>query len=163
MSDLYDTDILTWSDDEFEAVHDFVQWLFPLPAPQSLQPRRPAVDRRRHRRLPRRPAPAGRTGQVVLAVPVVPGAVAGRGRHGRRGAELRGRVGDAWAFENHNWLRISRVGAAWALHAGVDGQTWALARFFRLDSDLPAQVGILAQSPVGDGCTVRFDQLAVVE
>lgn len=61
------------------------------------------------------------------------------------------------------WLRISRVGAAWALHAGTDGRTWALARHFRLDSDRPAQVGILAQSPLGEGCTVRFDQLAVIE
>lgn len=61
------------------------------------------------------------------------------------------------------WLRISRIGAAWALHAGADGRTWALARFFQLDSELPAQVGILAQSPLGDGCTVRFDQLTVVE
>jgi len=61
------------------------------------------------------------------------------------------------------WLRISRIGATWALHAGVDGNTWALARYFGLDSDLPAQVGILAQSPAGEGCTVRFDQLSVVE
>ncbi len=61
------------------------------------------------------------------------------------------------------WLRISRIGATWALHAGTDGRTWALARYFHLDSELPAQVGILAQSPVGEGCTVRFDQLAVVE
>jgi uncharacterized protein len=60
------------------------------------------------------------------------------------------------------WLRISRIGATWALHAGVDGEVWALARYFRLDSDLPARLGILAQSPLGAGCTVRFDQLSVV-
>jgi uncharacterized protein len=61
------------------------------------------------------------------------------------------------------WLRISRIGATWALHAGMDGRTWALARYFQLDTGLPAQVGILAQSPLGEGCTVHFDQLAVVE
>jgi regulation of enolase protein 1 (concanavalin A-like superfamily) len=61
------------------------------------------------------------------------------------------------------WLRISRIGATWALHAGPDGQTWALARYFRLDQDAPAHVGILAQSPLGEGATVRFDQIAVVE
>jgi hypothetical protein len=61
------------------------------------------------------------------------------------------------------WLRISRIGAAWAMHAGTDGQHWSLARHFRLDSELPAQIGIVAQSPLGGGCTVRFEHLIVVE
>lgn len=64
---------------------------------------------------------------------------------------------------NEVWLRISRVGAAWAMHAGADGRTWSLVRHFRLESDLPAQIGLMAQSPLGEGCTVRFDQFAIVE
>lgn len=62
---------------------------------------------------------------------------------------------------DQTWLRISRIGATWAFHASADGKVWALARYFRLDSQLPARVGILAQAPLGEGCTVRFDQLEV--
>jgi hypothetical protein len=36
-----------------------------------------------------------------------------------------------------------------------------LARYFRLEAQLPARVGILAQSPLGEGCKVRFDHLEV--
>jgi hypothetical protein len=36
-------------------------------------------------------------------------------------------------------------------------------RYFRLDQDALAHVGILAQSPLGEGARVRFDQIAVVE
>jgi regulation of enolase protein 1 (concanavalin A-like superfamily) len=61
------------------------------------------------------------------------------------------------------WLRISRAGAATALHASADGQRWDLVRHFALDGDAdgdgPAQVGVLAQSPTGAGARCRFDQV----
>jgi uncharacterized protein len=38
-----------------------------------------------------------------------------------------------------------------------------LVRAFRLESDLPARIGVLAQSPLGDGCTVTFEHLSVVK
>jgi regulation of enolase protein 1 (concanavalin A-like superfamily) len=57
------------------------------------------------------------------------------------------------------WLRISRVGPGWALHASDDGRFWTLIRIFRLNTENPISVGFLAQSPLGDGRTVQFHSI----
>jgi regulation of enolase protein 1 (concanavalin A-like superfamily) len=59
------------------------------------------------------------------------------------------------------FLRISRFGAVFALHASGDGVSWELARYFTMHvpEEQPISVGILAQSPTGDGTTVVFSKL----
>ncbi|MCW2940903.1 MAG: hypothetical protein JWN00_3888 [Actinomycetia bacterium] len=58
-------------------------------------------------------------------------------------------------------LRISRLGAAYAFHASVDGgRFWQLIRYFDLDTTRPVEVGFEAQSPTGPGCTVTFSQIS---
>jgi len=60
------------------------------------------------------------------------------------------------------WLRISRLGPAWAFHASTDGKWWEFTRHFRLDgAEEPVRIGLEAQAPVGPGCQVRFDRIAV--
>lgn len=54
------------------------------------------------------------------------------------------------------YLRMLRLGAAYAFHYSTDGRLWHFVRQFRLLNDAHAQVGFLAQSPVGDGCTAVF-------
>jgi uncharacterized protein len=62
------------------------------------------------------------------------------------------------------WLRISRLGLAWAFHAHLQDQAWKFVRHFALDeASAPAvgiAVGFVAQSPLGDGCRVRFDDIS---
>jgi hypothetical protein len=36
--------IVSWSDDRLEAVHDFIQWLFPLPEPSGANPWAPTLS-----------------------------------------------------------------------------------------------------------------------
>ncbi|MFZ0631035.1 MAG: opioid growth factor receptor-related protein [Acidobacteriaceae bacterium] len=38
-------EILAWSDDRLEAVHDFIQWLFPLPERSGANPAAPILDK----------------------------------------------------------------------------------------------------------------------
>ena len=38
-------EILAWPDTELEAVHDFIQWLFPLPERSGANPSAPVLDR----------------------------------------------------------------------------------------------------------------------
>jgi regulation of enolase protein 1 (concanavalin A-like superfamily) len=59
------------------------------------------------------------------------------------------------------WLRLARVGGAYAFHASTDGQFWHLVRYFALDADgsHDTAAGFLAQSPLGEGNTVRFTQI----
>lgn len=56
------------------------------------------------------------------------------------------------------WLRIARMGIAFAFHASTDGAEWKLIRHFTLGEAEPA-VGFEAQSPTGEGCDVRFDEI----
>ena len=37
-------EILAWDDYHLEAVHDFIQWLFPLPEPSGVNPAAPILD-----------------------------------------------------------------------------------------------------------------------
>jgi len=37
--------IQRWPDERLESVHDFIQWLFPLPEPSPVNPLAPALDR----------------------------------------------------------------------------------------------------------------------
>jgi uncharacterized protein len=60
------------------------------------------------------------------------------------------------------WLRITAVTPdVYAFHAGTDGETWQLARYFRLRGPAPARFGIAAQSPEGSGCTASFSHFAL--
>ena len=58
-------------------------------------------------------------------------------------------------------LRISRMAHAFALHASRDGHTWSMIRYFSLRTNTPAalKVGLLAQSPAGEGTRVRFSMI----
>jgi uncharacterized protein len=60
------------------------------------------------------------------------------------------------------WLRVSRLGQAWAFHASTNGKDWLLIRHFGLAIGDTPQVGFVAQSPVGTGCKVRFDQIRFI-
>jgi regulation of enolase protein 1 (concanavalin A-like superfamily) len=71
----------------------------------------------------------------------------------------RGKSDDANGFvaaTNNIWLRVARIGTAWAFHASAEGQIWDLIRHFPLSGDKPAGIGFLAQSPTGAGCTAKF-------
>jgi regulation of enolase protein 1 (concanavalin A-like superfamily) len=54
-------------------------------------------------------------------------------------------------------LRVSRVGRAFAFHVAADDGNWQLIRYFALDGE--PETGFLAQSPTGDGCSVRFTEI----
>jgi len=58
------------------------------------------------------------------------------------------------------WLRVSRIDRVWAFHASLDGTRWRKIRVFVLDGgEDEARVGFEAQSPTGEGCAVRFDDI----
>jgi regulation of enolase protein 1 (concanavalin A-like superfamily) len=57
------------------------------------------------------------------------------------------------------WLRISRLGPTYAFHASTDGVTWRFVRYFVLGGRTDPRLGFEAQSPIGDSCSVIFDQV----
>jgi regulation of enolase protein 1 (concanavalin A-like superfamily) len=66
----------------------------------------------------------------------------------------------SFALDAEAWLRVSRLGDTYAFHASDDGETWSLIRYFALAAAGDPQVGFLAQSPTGEGCTATFDRVA---
>ena len=65
-------------------------------------------------------------------------------------------------------LRISRWPRTYAFHYSSDGAYWHLVRYFSLGSHAEPQVGLLAQSPTGSGCTagfrdIRFEPAALAD
>ena len=57
-------------------------------------------------------------------------------------------------------LRVARCGRTAALHASADGMRWDLVRYFDPGFTSPkVWVGILAQSPAGDGTTATFSDM----
>lgn len=61
--------------------------------------------------------------------------------------------------ESGVYLRVTRFGSCFAFHYSHDGEWWEMARYFRLESDGPVRVGLVAQSPTGNGCQVVFENL----
>jgi regulation of enolase protein 1 (concanavalin A-like superfamily) len=57
------------------------------------------------------------------------------------------------------WLRIARVGRAYAAHASLDGARWDFVRHFDL-GDTTAAIGFEVQSPLGEGCRATFTDIA---
>ncbi|MGD9957103.1 MAG: DUF1349 domain-containing protein [Candidatus Nanopelagicales bacterium] len=78
----------------------------------------------------------------------------------------RGTSDDANAFVVDGaevWLRVSRLGPAYAFHASTDGTSWRMVRLFSLGAPTDGdRVGFEAQSPMGQGCAVRFDDVRFV-
>ena len=76
----------------------------------------------------------------------------------------RGVSDDANAFAvdgNQVWLRVSRIGQAYAYHASLDGTLWRMIRHFALvDPAGSAAIGFEGQSPTGEGCAVKFDRIS---
>jgi regulation of enolase protein 1 (concanavalin A-like superfamily) len=60
---------------------------------------------------------------------------------------------------DHVWLRIARVGTAYAFHASLDGGYWRLIRHFALFAADAPSYGFFAQSPTGTGCEATFDDI----
>jgi regulation of enolase protein 1 (concanavalin A-like superfamily) len=60
-------------------------------------------------------------------------------------------------------LRVSKLEKAYAFHVSENGTEWKLIRYFRLEDGTDAQLGFLAQSPTGNGCTVSFTNIRFEE
>lgn len=65
--------------------------------------------------------------------------------------------------ESYAWLQIIRKGDEFALHYSKDKEHWYLVRIFRLVMNSEIKLGISAQCPLGDSCTVLFEELEIIE
>jgi hypothetical protein len=102
-------DLWHWNDDELEAVHDFIQWIFPLLEPSQFNPNAPlltSADIAAFRADETLRAHIRRSFERIISFL---GLTERRDGSIGEGANFVARAADVWNSPNHNWLRITRV------------------------------------------------------
>lgn len=119
-------DLWAYSDREMEAVHDFIQWMFPLREPSRFNPSAPRVtdaDVAEFRADPLIREALGRSFGRFLDF---------LGLRFEGGEVVEGddfaRKADLWRHPNHNWLRITRVLASTRM-LGLEDESRAFFAF----------------------------------
>jgi hypothetical protein len=121
-------DILAWPDDDLEAVHDFIQWLFALPEPSQFNPDAPLLtdeDIAAFKSDPVLQANLMKSFERILAFLGLSLSHQGEVVEGQN---FTARVPDVWGSPNHNWLRITRILRSLML-LGMEGQAQAFYRW----------------------------------
>ncbi len=101
--------ILAWSDDSLEEVHDFIQWLFPLPEPSRFNPDAPLLGPEEIRAFGSDAVLRGNLARSFARILAFLGLRRTADGAVVEGPNFRRRAGEVWAHPNHNWLRISRI------------------------------------------------------
>jgi hypothetical protein len=139
-------DILSWSNGRLEAVHDFIQWLFPLPEPSRFNPDAPLLtpdDIAAFRQDPALRNNLRRSFERILQFL----GLQEQGGEVVEGPNLVRRAQGVWDHPNHNWLRVTRI--LRSLHLlGLEAEAEALYR--RLEEFHASR-----RFPIGDD-TFRF-------
>lgn len=60
---------------------------------------------------------------------------------------------------NEVYLRISKMGNAFAFHYSIDKDHWHMIRYFSLEKIEDLKIGFSVQSPVGNGCIASFSHI----
>lgn len=121
-------EILAWNDDRLEAVHDFIQWLFPLPEPSGANPDAPTLNPETIEAFHATPAMQQRLGQALermlrfyglALVPSPSGLVV------ERAPNFPARAQNWLHPMNHNHLRLTRILRS-TLLLGLEAESKAL-------------------------------------
>jgi Opioid growth factor receptor (OGFr) conserved region len=118
-------DILAWPDDDFEEVHDFIQWLFPLPEPSQFNSESPLLTEKDIAAFKSDPvlhANLMKSFERILAFLGLSWTADGKVAEGDN---FTARITLVWAMPNHNWLRITRILRSLTL-LGMEVQAQAL-------------------------------------
>jgi hypothetical protein len=146
------SEILSWNDDGLEAVHDFIQWLFPLPEASRFNPDAPLLtsdDIAAFHREPRLQANLARSFDRILCF-------LGLQRTDDKVAEgptFEHRRRNVWDCPNHNWLRISRILRSLTL-LGRDREAlmlfdWVEKEYLRRRFPIPSETYAFWKTAVG--------------
>lgn len=101
--------IWAWSDADLEAVHDFIQWLFPLPERSAYNPNAPLLSDEEIAAFAADESLRGRLLRSYERFLAFAGLLRRPDGSVADGPNLARREPDVWQGFNHNWLRITRV------------------------------------------------------
>jgi len=98
-----------WNDDDLEEVHDFIQWMFPLPEASRFNPDAPLLTEADVTAFRNDASLRSRLKQSFDRILVFLGLSATEDGIVVEGSNFSERVPEIWASPNHNWLRITRI------------------------------------------------------
>jgi hypothetical protein len=101
-------EVLSWPDEELEAVHNFIQWLFPLPERSGANPGAPVLDEPTIEEFQRSPELQERLRQAFLRMMRFYGFV-WRGGKILRAEDFAEKAQNWLCPNNHNHLRLTRI------------------------------------------------------
>jgi hypothetical protein len=140
-------DILAWRDGQLEAVHDFIQWLFPLPEPSRFNPDAPLLTPEEIATFRDDPALRANLRRSFERILSFLGLMENADGQVEPGPNFDRRAPDVWDYPNHNWLRITRILRSLRL-LGLEAEAQALYR--RLED-----IHTRRRFPIGDD-TFRY-------
>jgi hypothetical protein len=103
------SEILAWSDATLEAVHDYIQWLFPLPEPSGANPRAPLMTPRVRQAFQTSPAMRHRLRAAWLRMLRFYGLAVDADGTVAPAANFDSRAKHWLTPYNHNHLRLTRI------------------------------------------------------
>lgn len=121
--------ILGWDDHRLEAIHDYIQWLFPLPERSGANPSAPTLDDATIQAFRSTPVMRDRLRQAYLRMLRFYGLswTDGTGPHISRSANFAARSHEWLSPMNHNHLRLTRILRSLRL-LGLEAESAALFR-----------------------------------
>jgi hypothetical protein len=102
-------DIWVWGDDQLEEVHDFIQWLFPLPEPSHFNPDAPLLGQDDIIAFQKDEQLRGNLRKSFARILTFLGLRQTESGEIVEGENFSIRAVDVWEAPNHNWLRITRI------------------------------------------------------
>ena len=102
-------DIWDWNDNELEQVHDFIQWLFPLPEPSQFNSNAPLLTQEDIVAFKGEEFLRANLRESFVRILTFLGLSLAEGGEVVEGQNISSRTSDVWSVPNHNWLRITRI------------------------------------------------------
>lgn len=102
-------DILSWDDYDLEQVHDFIQWLFPLPEASRFNTDAPLLTPEDIAAFRADEQLRANLEQSFTRILTFLGLARDESGKVMLGPNFASREPDVWASPNHNWLRITRI------------------------------------------------------
>jgi hypothetical protein len=101
--------IWAWDDEQLEEVHDYIQWLFPTATRSAYHPNAPVLTNGDITVFRASSELCHRLRRSFIRFLHFVGLVTSDDGRVIEGANFDERREDIWIYENHNWLRVSRV------------------------------------------------------
>jgi len=120
-----------WNDDDLEQVHDFIQWMFPLPERSRFNPDAPLLTDADVAAFRSDASLQARLRQSFERILTFLGLSRTADGSVIEGPSFGERTPEVWDYPNHNWLRITRILRCLCL-LGLKDKAQAL--FARLDA-----------------------------